>query len=52
MVLGGGYSGGRRFEYKHQILDGHSFTLYCCKNCNFCLKRPKMDEEEAGMVHL
>ena len=24
------------------------FTLVCCKNCNVCLKRPKINEKEAG----
>ena len=30
------------------ILDGHIFTLICCKNCNACLKRPKINKKEAG----
>ena len=42
-------SKGRRFESWHRILDGHFFTYYCCKNCNVCLKRPKMNEKEAGV---
>ena len=25
------------------------FTYYCCTNCNFCLKRPKINEKEAGL---
>ena len=25
------------------ILDGHFFTLICCKNCIVCLKRPKIN---------
>ena len=29
--------------------DGHSFTLICCKNCSVCLKRPKINEKEAGV---
>ena len=28
------------------------FTYYCCKNCNVCLKRPKINEKEAGLAHL
>ena len=29
---------------------GHFFTLICCKNCNdICLKRPKINEKEAGV---
>ena len=25
------------------------FTFICCKNCNVCLKRPKINEEDAGV---
>ena len=25
------------------------FTYNCCKNCNVCLKRPKINEREAGV---
>ena len=43
-------SKGRGFESRHSILDGHFFTYICCKNCNEgCLKRPKIDEKEAGV---
>ena len=32
------------------ILDGHYFTYICCKNCNdVCLKRPNINEKEAGV---
>ena len=41
---------GRGFETQHLILDGHFYTLICCKNCNLCLKRPKINEKEAGIV--
>ena len=28
------------------------FTLICCKNCtDVCLKRPKINEKEAGLAH-
>ena len=27
----------------------HCFTFICCKNCNVCLKRPKINENEAGV---
>ena len=38
---------GRGFESRHRILDGH---LNSCKNCNeVCLKRPKINEKEAGV---
>ena len=38
------------FESRHHILDGHFSTCICCKNCNdVCLKRPKINEKEAGV---
>ena len=40
-------SKGHGFESWHHILDGHFFTYICCKNCNICLKRPKINEKEA-----
>ena len=41
-------SGG--FESRCHILDGHFFSLICCKNCNdVCFKRPKINEKEAGV---
>ena len=42
------YSVGRGFEYQHHILDGHIFTYICCKNCNVCLKKMKINQKEAG----
>ena len=42
-------SEGRGFESQHRILDGHFFTFICCKNCIVCLKRPKINEKEAGV---
>ena len=48
VVMGGdSRSEGRGFESRHRILDGHFFTY--CKNCNVCLKRPKINEKEAGV---
>ena len=42
-------SKGRGFKSRRCILDGHFFTLICCKNCsNVCLKIPKINEKEAG----
>ena len=35
------------FKSQCCILDGHFSTLICCKNCNVCLKRPKINEKEA-----
>ena len=29
--------------------NGHFFTLICYKNCIVCLKRPKINEKEAGV---
>ena len=37
------------FESRHHILDGDFFTYIYCKNCSVCLKRPKINEKEAGM---
>ena len=42
LVLMGGdsCSKGCGFKLRHCILDGHFFTLICCKNCNdVCLKK-------------
>ena len=41
-------SNGRGFESRYRILDGH-FTLICCKKIIVCLKRPKINEKEAGV---
>ena len=42
-------SKGCGFESRCRILDEHYFTLICCKNCIVCLKRPKINEKEAGV---
>ena len=50
MVMGrDSRSEGRGFESWHHILDGHFFTYICCKNCFAGLKRPKINEKEAGV---
>ena len=51
MVMGrDSHSKGHGFESRHRILDGHFFTYICCKNCiDVCLKRPKINEKEAGV---
>ena len=37
-------SKGRGFESRHRKLDGHFFTLICCKVCNdVCFKRKKIN---------
>ena len=36
-------SRGCGFESQCCILDGHIFSLICCKNCVVCLKRLKMN---------
>ena len=28
------------------------FTFICCKNCNVCLKKTKINEKRPGMGHL
>ena len=41
---------GRGFESLRHILDVHKkFTLICYKNCIVCLKRPKINEKDAGV---
>ena len=40
---------GPRFKSRRSILDGHFFTLICCKNCIVCLKRLKINKKEAGV---
>ena len=48
MVMGGdSHSEGRGYKSQHCILDGHFFTYICCKNCNVCLKRLKINKKEA-----
>ena len=43
-------SEGRGFKSWHHKLDGHFYTYIFCKNCNdVCLKRPKINEKEAGV---
>ena len=50
MVMGGdSCARGHGFESRYRILDGHFFTYNCCKNCNVCLKRLKINNKEAGV---
>ena len=47
LVVMGGYScsEGHGFKSQHHILDGHFFTVICCKICNdFSFKRPKIND--------
>ena len=37
------------FKSLRHILDGHFFTLICCKNCIVCLKKTKNKRKEAGV---
>ena len=46
LVVKGGDSY-QKFESRCRILDGHFFTLICFKNCDVCLKRPKINKIEA-----
>ena len=43
-------SRGREFESQHRTLDRH-FSHYLVKFVLFALKRPKIKEKEAKMVH-
>ena len=51
-VMGGdSRSEGRGFESRHYILYGHFSHIFVVKNCDdVCLKRPKINEKEAGVV--
>ena len=52
MVLGGdSHSEGRGFESQHHFLDGHFSHIFVVNICNVCLKRPKINEKEAGLAH-
>ena len=42
---------GRGFNSRGHLLDGNFFTLICCKDCNVCLKSPKLNKKEAGLAH-
>ena len=39
------------FESRRHLLDGHFFTLICCKNCNVCLNRSKKRKKRPGLAH-
>ena len=39
-------------ESKHRVLDGHFFTLICCKNgVNVCLKKTENRQKRAWMAN-
>ena len=44
----------RGFEFESRCceLDGHFFTLVCCKNCFDCLKCLKLTKKRPGLAHL
>ena len=42
------HSKGRGFESR-PVYWMDIFHIFCCKNCNVCLKRPKINEKEAGV---
>ena len=48
MVMGGDsrYKG-RGFESRHHLLDGHFFTLICCKK-NYCLFEKTENKQKRG----
>ena len=41
---------GHGFKSRSRILDGHFFTLICCKNCNVCLRRPKINKKKRPVL--
>ena len=42
---------GHGFKSQRRIMDGHFFTLICCKNYIVCLKRPKINEKRQGLAN-
>ena len=53
MVMGGDSCfKGREFKSQHHILDGHIYTFICCKKCNVCLKKMKINVKETEDGHL
>ena len=50
MVMGrGSHYKDHGFESQHRILDGHFSHIFAVKKVNdVCLKRPKINEKEAG----
>ena len=54
MVMGDdSCSRGSGFESQRCILDGHFFTLICCKNCIVCLKKTENKQKKRpGLAHL
>ena len=51
VMRGGSHTKGCGFESQHRTgWKWNFFTLICCKNCfDVCLKRPKINEKEAGV---
>ena len=42
-------SEGHGFKSQHRILDGIFSHIFVVTICNVCLKRPKINEKEAGV---
>ena len=52
VVMGGeSCSEGRGFKSRYHILDGHFSHIFVVKNCNVCLKRPKINKKRPGLAH-
>ena len=50
VVMGGdSRSKGHGFKSRHRIVDGHFSHIFVVKICNVCLKRPKINEKDAGV---
>ena len=45
VVMGALLSRGCEIGSQYCILDGYLYTLYCSKNCNVCVKRPKINQK-------
>jgi len=44
------WSKGCEFEYRHWMDTFH--IPVCCKICNVCFKRQKINDKETGLAHL
>ena len=47
VIRGDSKSEGREFESRHRLLDGHFFTLICCKIVIVCFKKTKNELKKA-----
>ena len=51
VMAGDSGSKGCEVESQYRILDGHFFTFNCCKICNVCLKKKKINKKRPGKTN-